>query len=332
MGRLRRTVSNVALSAVSVVIFFSILEIATRLLWHYEVKGPHVGLVLEEANRQVVSEEVEYRINGLGLRMNREVAPETREDLRRVLALGDSFVWGDGLVYEALVTVKLEEILSTEVGTVEVINAGVNGYNTTDELEQLIHLAPVCCPDLVIVFFFTNDLLSRRRDSGGGIATKPDRRLRIKEFLRTRSKFCAYLYYLYKDKLVASIGVPKFVLPADYFNLDDSKPGWVAFKKAALQIREECLQSDMALIFVMIPTLTHLDESYPYAELRRETKDFLDESRIRVIDLFDTYAPYNPSDLWISPENTHWNGLGTSLAAKEIVDYVKQHGLLPPAL
>lgn len=318
--RIRPILFKLLLSVISVIVFFSLAEVVTRLLWHSEVRKQHVGIKVDDPNRRIVYEGVKYRTNSFGLRMNREVEPVKPKGVRRLLVLGDSMVFGEGLSYEDLVTVKIEEILNTEMGNIEVINAGMSGYNTSDELELLIRLAPVCHPDLVLVFFFTNDLIKERR--------KASWRQRAKEYLRRKSKFFAFFYYLYKDKLSSKIGVSKAFLPPEYFDLDDSKPGWVAFKKAVLQIQKLCLQDDVGLIFVMIPTLTSLDEHYPYAELRTKTSKFLEASNIPVVDLFDLYAAYKPSELWVSLENTHWNGLGTTLAARKVADYIKQSRLL----
>jgi len=319
---MRSIILNLFLVVISMLAFFSIAEIVTRLLWHYEAKNQYVGIKLEGPDQQIINEGVEYQTNSLGLRMNREVEPEKPKGVKRILVLGDSFIFGDGLSYEDLVTIKIEKILNTEIKNIEVINAGVGGYNTSDELEQLIRLTPAIRPDLVIVFFFTNDVIKESQDP-----QKASIRQRFKEYLRVKSKFFAYFYYLYKDKLSAKIGSPKIFLAPEFFNLDDSKPGWVDFKKAVLQIQKHCRQNNMGLFFVMIPTLTNLDERYPYAELRTKTSNFLKASNISVIDLFDLFAPYMPSELWVNLENTHWNGLGTALAAKEVADYIREKRL-----
>lgn len=314
---------NLLLALTSLVVFFSLAETATRLLWRYEAKKQYVGIKLEGPDRQIINEGVEYRTNSLGLRMNREVKPEKPNGVKRILVLGDSFIFGDGLSYEDLVTVKIEKSLNTGMENVEVINGGVGGYNTSDELEQLIRLTPASRPDMVIVFFFTNDVIKESKDP-----QKASMRQQIKEYLRVKSKFFAYFYYLYKDRLSSRIGAPKVFLAPEYFDLDDSKPGWVVFKTAVLQIQKHCRQNHMGLLFVMIPTLTNLDDRYPYAELRTKTSSFLKLNSIPVIDLFDLFAPYRPSELWVNLENTHWNGLGTTLAAKEVTNYIRKQRLL----
>jgi hypothetical protein len=319
---MRQVMANVCLSIGSLLVFLSVSEIGTRLLWHPKTENGHVGLILQGTDRRVVHEGVEYRTNSLGLR-TREIDKGKPQGTRRILALGDSFLWGDGLSEGDLVTTKIEQSLRADSAEVAVINAGIIGYNTHDELKQLIRLAPRFEPDMVMVFFFTNDVLAE--DSSRAPLSWQQN---AKEFLRRESKFFAYLYYLYKDRVSAKIGAPRFLLPQDYFHLNDSKPGWVLFKSSTLQIRDYCSQHGIQLLFVVIPTLTNLDQNYPYAELRRGVTAFLHASNIDVIDLFDAFSPYRPSDLWVSMENPHWNGRGTTLAADKITTYVTQSGLL----
>ena len=309
---------NLLLSFTSILIFSSLLEGATRLFWHPKFEKDHVGAIIQGANRQVIHEGIEYKTNSLGLRMTQELSPQKLANEKRILALGDSFVWGEGLPYEDLVTVKMEALLNRDYGEVLVINGGQSGFDTNDELERLKLLMPLCQPDIAIVFFYTNDVVGKDDKHSFNL------RQNIQESLRTYSKFLGFLYYLFKDKF----GIPTVFLPSDLFNLDDSKPGWIAFRKAAIEIQRECSQNNVQLLFVLIPTLTNLDANYPYAELRTKTNSFLKGIGIPVYDIFDLFAPYRASDLWISLKNTHWNGKGTALASVGIVDFVNTHNLL----
>jgi lysophospholipase L1-like esterase len=69
----------------------------------------------------------------------------------RILALGDSFGFGHGVPVNAAYPDRLEQMLSTPARPVEVLNLGVPGYNTRQELAQLEHLGPALAPDLVLV-------------------------------------------------------------------------------------------------------------------------------------------------------------------------------------
>jgi lysophospholipase L1-like esterase len=96
-----------------------------------------------------------FHTNAHGLRAE-EIGPKTKT---RVLVFGDSFTWGWGVpqdeVWTAWAQREVDELTRAE--TIEVINCGVNGYGTENELRLLEKLGPRLDPDLVLVGFFAND-------------------------------------------------------------------------------------------------------------------------------------------------------------------------------
>ena len=131
MKKKNRLVQNLLVSVGSGIICFSILEIGTRLLWHGEVPKVHVGVILKDGNRKITQEGIQYNTNSRGLR-NKEIQMEKPKGVKRILALGDSFIWGDGLPEEDLVVVKIENSLNKKnPQDIEVVNGGISGFNTT---------------------------------------------------------------------------------------------------------------------------------------------------------------------------------------------------------
>jgi hypothetical protein len=318
MRGIKPFIINFSVVICSLVIFYASLELLTRVFW---VPGKdtssRAGVIFTKPDATLVYENITYKTNSLGLRDHH--ALEKGPNVIRVLTLGDSFLFGDGLAEKDLVTTNLEKVLKKNSPKIEFINGAVGGWDTTAEYENLLTLAPIYKPDIVMVFFFTNDVIDESAINW---------RWRIKEYLRSHSRFCAFLYYVYRDKLYKVIGAPQILLPQDYFHLDDSKKGWVRFKQATLNIKTYTLKNNMELIFVIIPTLQSLDENYPYAELREKVCKFLIDNKIKMIDLFDSFSPYNPEELWVSKINLHWNGVATKIAAKVIAEYLKNNHVL----
>lgn len=90
----------------------------------------------------------------------------------RVVCLGDSFTWGFGVPDDSTFAVQLEEALGARFPDldVQVINAGVPGYGTADQLHFLTSRADLLDPDLVIVQFLPeNDFLENRTPAQGGV-------------------------------------------------------------------------------------------------------------------------------------------------------------------
>lgn len=318
--RFRQYRAQILLMLLSPVAFLFVAEVATRLLWDSEQAAPRAGVIPTENGRDIVHEDIEYRVNSLGIRDREPSAIQTDEV---ILALGDSFLWGDGLPADAVVTTKVEALLVAGGRDVSVINAGISGSNTRDQHEQLERLEPVYRPDHVMVFFFTNDVLQQTAVTmrGGRVENQYSSfRQKLKEALRNNSRFMAWLYFLYKSQIAERVGVPQSLLPPDYFDLDDTKPGWLDFKTALADIRRFCDERGMSYQLVIIPTLTTLNENYPYRELHGKVKGYAAEIGMPVVDLLPVFSSYMPLELWVSPRNTHWNDFATSLAAEAIVE------------
>lgn len=105
--------------------------------------GPEEGLV---------------RLNSLGLR-GREIAPHKAAGIQRILALGDSFVFGVGVDEGSVFSSRLEALLNGggTTGRYEVVNLGVSGYSTDQEYLLYQELGASLQADLVILVACDND-------------------------------------------------------------------------------------------------------------------------------------------------------------------------------
>jgi lysophospholipase L1-like esterase len=98
------------------------------------------------------------RLNGLGLR-GREVEEPKPAGVRRVLVLGDSFAFGVGVDEAHVFSSALDRRLNAALpGVHEVVNLGVAGYSTDQELLLLQRLGPRLSPDLLVLVVCDNDL------------------------------------------------------------------------------------------------------------------------------------------------------------------------------
>jgi len=104
---------------------------------------------------------VPVHINSLELRDDREYDLKKGPKTFRILVLGDSVTFGHGAISENTYPAILERRLRDWRADVDwqVWNAAVPGYNTSQELAQLLEVGPAVKPDLVIVGFYPNDLV-----------------------------------------------------------------------------------------------------------------------------------------------------------------------------
>jgi len=90
-----------------------------------------------------------------------------REDTFRILALGDSQTFGFGVLDEETYSARLQEMLADQYPEldIEVVNAGVPGYGTVDEVIWLRERGREVDPDLIIAQFLSVNDFKINRDS-----------------------------------------------------------------------------------------------------------------------------------------------------------------------
>jgi len=112
---------------------------------------------------------VPVEINSKGLR-DRDYGYRKPEGVFRILAFGDSYVEGWGTRLDDVVTEVLERRLNGRDDGVpyEVINCGVAGYGTDQELLLFQREGIRYDPDLVLLFFYVNDVWNNHSNRGIG--------------------------------------------------------------------------------------------------------------------------------------------------------------------
>src|SRR6185503_19743940 len=165
---MRRLISGLFASAISLIVLLCALEFGFRLLGIGEdtiaQAHPWVGWTHIPSRRAEIPSEdktlgrrMRITIDSLGLRdVERRV--EKPADVTRVLMIGDSFVEAVQVPLESTLTRRLERALDGTAGRrVEVWNCGVAGYSTGQELLYLTEVAARFHPDLVVLCFFSGN-------------------------------------------------------------------------------------------------------------------------------------------------------------------------------
>ena len=95
--------------------------------------------------------------NNRGLRDSRNFAYEKPPGVVRVLSLGDSHTQGYEVRQDATFSAVLERYLDAHSIRAQVLNAGVSGFSTAEELAYLVSEGYKYKPDVVVVGFYAND-------------------------------------------------------------------------------------------------------------------------------------------------------------------------------
>ena len=169
---------NLLLAAVTLILFFGLLEIALRLshlVPTNQLRSPDLETLdripgMFEPGQQFVDRvlpELAYpvRINALGFRGADMAAPKPAGTVR-VLCVGDSYTFGPYVTDEETFPSRLSARLKERAGavaTVEVINGGVSGFSIEDELIFVRDKAFAVQPDVIVLSFCQNDVLDMGR-------------------------------------------------------------------------------------------------------------------------------------------------------------------------
>lgn len=188
-----RLIKNITLSIFVIILFLVALEIFTRVRYDEYSIGLGYGAPV------IKFQEKYYLLNSKGFR-DREFSYEKENNTYRILVLGDSIAFGQGIknmedTFPKLLEKRLNQNKSSI--TYEVINTGRQGYGTKDELEFWNNEGFKYNPDFVIIAYYINDIEEQPtpKDPGQGTLN------RVTTFLNERS----YAYFFLKYKLANSI-------------------------------------------------------------------------------------------------------------------------------
>jgi hypothetical protein len=156
----------------SFLIAFAVAEVAVRLFRPQEVGPVRFACDPELGEIPVPGQHGERRFPGvftfkysnntLGWRGSREFQERKPTDYR-VLILGDSFAYGLGVNDDQTFATRLEQDLSADRRSVEVMNAGCPGKGTDYELKLFDTVGRTFHPDLTVLCFFCNDFQDNER-------------------------------------------------------------------------------------------------------------------------------------------------------------------------
>lgn len=169
--RLRRIATNLSLVAVSVLLGLGLLEAGVRMFLgdqmilfpryhasaHY---GDYTIRRLRPNSRfwhTSADGSWEFRTNAQGFRADRDYAVEKPEGRLRVLVLGDSHTEGFEVRQDSVFSAVAERYLKAQGLDAEVLNTGVSGFGTAEELVFLENEGFKYRPNVVVLGFFGND-------------------------------------------------------------------------------------------------------------------------------------------------------------------------------
>jgi hypothetical protein len=278
---------------------------------------------------------VVFTINSLGLR-GEEVSAQKPAGTYRILGIGDSFTLGYGVKDDDTFLHRLQTQLNAQRADqrrFEVLNAGVGGYNTRDEVLYLEHRWQALNPDLVLIVFYVNDAYNDSAILNNGqelgiYRHKPSG-------LAKYSYLCDLIQQRYRayqaSQAVAAYYNGSFFTKAEA-SLESSgtnKMDWTVCRAALEHAAQITRQRKVKLGLVMFPELYNLKQGYPFLGVHKLVRETCQRLDIPFLDLMDTFRGCDSAALWVHPSDHHPNEQAHALAEKAIERFVRQEFLQP---
>lgn len=309
--------------------------VASRRIDTVPYLQPGVGYTLMEPDSRYEWQSIPVQINSKGLR-SPETGYEKPAGVYRILNLGDSIAMGWGVRQEDTYGQRLGNLLNQKAAEglkVEVINAGVPGWNLQNERAFLVAEGLKYQPDLILLdITIVNDIY-------GKSALVSQNRSGLIEWLRENTYFWPFLSIQAnwlqarlngKDR-IAVIDPP--VRASSYFPMDAEASQWKRALSTIFEMDKVAQANNAQLVPVLFPLEYQvLDESYTTLPQEIFTAR-LERAGIPVLDLLPAFQSacqaktgggctlqdrYLFADVWMHPSR-----IGHELTAFEIYRFLE---------
>ncbi|HML15156.1 MAG TPA: SGNH/GDSL hydrolase family protein [Xanthobacteraceae bacterium] len=347
MNRWTSAAANAATVIVSVVLTFAAMEGALRLYAGFRNAAPGApatgtaqGRWARAESRQwllTLPEEWQRRdvevpgarhafywhgalhvLNDDNLRWSRPFPPK-RDDTYRVMVVGDSFTYGQGIAEEDRFSNLVEQWLGADF-RIELINIGHPSYQSADILAEIKHYLPVLRPNLVLYAVCLNDFLP------SGVRPYPDHLSHpfplpeaFENWMIAHTRVGALVNDLYDATL------RRFHLRNDFY--DDILADFAGYQRRfagdVAQMNEVVRAANLSPLVAMVIDQLPLYQGRGYQIARIAENDFA-KAGAEVIRSEPFYRTYSGRDFSVSRWEGHPNEEANWLWAEMIADALRQ--------
>lgn len=303
--------------------------VASRRIELDVYRSPGAGYTLMKPGKQYEYQGIPVVINDKGLR-SPATSYEKPEESYRILSLGDSIAMGWAVQVEDLYSQRLAEYLPSVDGRpIEVINAGVPGWNLENELSFLQAEGMKYNPDLVILeITLPNDIFG----DSALVAQRPG----FIDFLRAHTNFWPFLTIQMRwiearaqgHDRIPVIDPPHFA--AAYFPEDPAHAKWDEITGLVGAMESHLEAAGIPMLVVLFPIEDQVFDPTFSTVPQEVLMGWMAEAQIPAVDLLPAYQaacaakPGGPctledrylfADVWMHP-----SPLGNEIAAQQIAE------------
>lgn len=259
----------------------------------------------------------------------------------RIAMLGDSLVWGELLAEEDTLPRRLEGELGLEV-----LNAGVSGFDTVQEVAWYERRVRAFEPDLVVLVVCLNDLLTMSgplQVHGGAerLAAYEEEQAWLEQQAPFRNETVSQLWFDARSgegsQVLAALDHAwswhrLFSLPGGYVDeplLSLRDPARVAaFREAVGRLGQVLAEDGTPGVLVVSPGL-YWWHRYPWDAVHELARSAGEAAGLLVLDPLPDWRGGSPEGWRFEGDNLHYNARGSSAFAGWLAGELRDSGSLP---
>ncbi|MFO1076145.1 MAG: SGNH/GDSL hydrolase family protein [Planctomycetota bacterium] len=234
----------------------------------------------------------------------------------RVLAIGDSFTYGSGVLMQDAWPAVLERGLAADGRAVKVVNCGfaTGGYEPSAYTPWLRSDGLLLGPDLVVIGFCLNDM-----GNGNDV---PMLAYQGKTTMNCKVALIDQFWTYFENRRLMAAA-------PDYAAVVRAHPEtWMRTQQALLDMQQLLAEHHVPLVIAVIPMMSGWElKPNPYQGLHDAIDGFCAEHAIPCVDLLPEFAGRSEADIWVHPTDQHPNHIGQKLLADGILRFLRARGL-----
>ncbi len=277
---------------------------------------------------------VTARINEHGLR-GPSVAREKPAGTLRVICPGDSFTFGHAVQDDETWPAQLERELEAGLSprAVEVLNCGVEGYDTSQEIAFLEMKLFAFEPDVVVLGYFVNDAAYE-----GSPEIEPPGPISRLILRLVGNKPIAPARWLRSVSWLAELSAQAIAFRVVWLRrsqmerllYEDDSPGWTEVRAALRRGRDLCALRGVPFLVALYPALQRDGDHLTSREIHAIVADFCRAEGIACLDLQQAFQGLPVEDMWVHRMDMHPDAKAHGIAARAVAQRLLGGDMLRP--
>jgi len=296
-------------------LLFENLPNAVQRVHYFAADGTRKRTVLHEVNAQ-------------GFRGPLVAQPKPAGTFR-IACVGDSHTFGFGVESHAAWPAQLARLLNENGAPIEVINCGVNAYDTLQEALWLERHVMSYEPDLVLLQYFVNDAWARNVGNQQAPVQRdwlldlshPRREGWVRALRDVSAAADLVLDGIFRRRNVEAYSTNRISAYAE------GSPGWIRSRAALLRMRAYVEEQGGSFAVVLFPFMHRVDEHFTSHAAFQIVRAFCEQHEVVVYDAAPAFGNESNAVLRVSEHDNHASARAHELFARGVAGFLERERL-----